>query len=182
MSSTDPQSLPKSQVDEFVRLLSENERRLFAFILASVPDWTDADEIAQQVRVRLWEQFGEYDPTKNFGAWSRTIAYYLILAHRKALQRLHPTLSQQFLETVSACVEETTDEVDDRRAALAKCLDTLSDSNRNLIRRYYAGEEDRRAMATDMGRTFDALRQSVQRIRNSLGKCIDENLNGEESI
>ena len=53
---------------EFLRLLGEHERRLRGFILALVPHWADADDIAQEVRLRLWEQFDDYDPAKDFGA------------------------------------------------------------------------------------------------------------------
>lgn len=53
---------------EFLRLLGQHERRLRGFILSLVPHWADAEDIAQEVRIRLWEQFDNYDPAKDFGA------------------------------------------------------------------------------------------------------------------
>jgi len=42
-------------------LLAKNERRLSQYVLALVPNWADADDLIQQTKVRLWEQFGQYD-------------------------------------------------------------------------------------------------------------------------
>ena len=183
VNSQGSESLSRAQVDEFVRLLSRHERRLYAFILAMVPDWTEADEIAQRVRVRLWEQFDQYDPSKDFGAWSRTIAYFLILADRKEATRHRKalSLSAEFLETISQRVAETADEVDSRRGALEKCLGRLGDVQRKLILRYYSGDEDRKQIAADLDRSFDALRQAAQRIRGFLFRCVEQTLRAEES-
>lgn len=62
---------------EFLRLLSQHERRVKSFILALVPNWADADDLYQETTVRLWEQFADYDPDQEFGAWACTIAYYI---------------------------------------------------------------------------------------------------------
>ena len=62
----------------YLELLGQHERRLRGFILALVPHWADAEDIAQEVRIRLWEQFDNYDPAKNsaFGpAPSHTTAF-----------------------------------------------------------------------------------------------------------
>ena len=56
------------------RLLAQYEPRLRGFILTLCPNWADAEDIAQEVKLRLWEQFDEYDPARDFGAWACTIA------------------------------------------------------------------------------------------------------------
>ena len=53
---------------EYLRLLSQYEPRLRGFILTLCPNWADAEDIAQEVKLRLWEQFDEYDPAQDFGA------------------------------------------------------------------------------------------------------------------
>jgi len=99
---------PESRVDhaEFVRLLKRHERRLNGYVLALVQNWNDADDILQAVAVRLWEQFDEYRPDGDFGAWACKIAYYEVLTYRKrkgrrALQTT-PAFDQAVLEDMAA--------------------------------------------------------------------------------
>jgi RNA polymerase sigma-70 factor (ECF subfamily) len=149
--------------------------------LSLVHNWNEADEIAQRVRVRLWEQFDDYDPAKSFGAWARTIAYYLILAERKSASRRVSQSEQGFLESISERFAETVGQFDARRDALSHCLEKLDAPQRTLIQRYYSGQEDRRKIAADYGRSFAAIRQSVLRIRNLLARCIEAALRQEEA-
>lgn len=59
---------------EFLRLLNEHERALNAYILTLNPHWADAEDIAQEMRLRLWKQFDKYEPGTDFCAWGRSIA------------------------------------------------------------------------------------------------------------
>jgi DNA-directed RNA polymerase specialized sigma24 family protein len=79
---------------EFVRLLAACERRLDNYVLALVPNWSDAEEIVQQAKLRLWERFEQYDRSKDFGAWACTIAYYEVLTFRTRAHRSRLLLSQ----------------------------------------------------------------------------------------
>ena len=64
---------PRS-TEQFVELLGRNERQLSAYVLTLVADWNDAHDVLQEVRLRLWQQFADYDPAGDFGAWARSIA------------------------------------------------------------------------------------------------------------
>ena len=90
------------RTEEFLHLLSQHDRVLYGYILALVPRWADADDLAQEMRIRLWQQFDKYRPGTDFGARARSIAYYLVLAHREktARDRLHFGLP--FVESVTA--------------------------------------------------------------------------------
>ncbi len=75
------------RTQEYLRLLGQHEARLVGFIFSLVPHWADADDVAQEVRIALWNEFDKYDPAKDFGAWARTIAYYEVLTYRKKRQK-----------------------------------------------------------------------------------------------
>ena len=53
------------------------------FIFSLVPHWADADDVAQEVRIALWNEFDKYDPAKDFAAGPVPIAYYEVLTYRK---------------------------------------------------------------------------------------------------
>ena len=163
----------------FLQLLGKHEHNLRAFVASLVPQWTDADEIVQQTRILLWQEFGRYDPTKDFGAWARTIAYYQVLTFRKTSSR-HAELSDpRFLECVAQEFEVVSDELHARNKALEACLQKLAEASRVLIVRYYAGQETMLDIAAATGRTVDAVKHSIIRTRDVLSRCVADTLKQE---
>ena len=48
----------------------EARRRLNGYVLSLVHNWIDADDIVQDVAVRLWQRFDDFMPDADFGAWA----------------------------------------------------------------------------------------------------------------
>jgi RNA polymerase sigma-70 factor (ECF subfamily) len=169
------------QTDQFLRLLGIHERRLRAFVFSLVPNWSDADDIVQQTRMRLWQQFGDYDPAKDFGAWSRTVAHYLILAHREQKTRQPQLLSTEFLQAVEQGFAEAEATVGLRHDAMSHCLNQLDEPKRKLFMRYYLGSQTLVRLAEEVGRTRDAVKHSLVRTRMWLAECIERRLAAQSS-
>jgi RNA polymerase sigma-70 factor, ECF subfamily len=159
---------------EFLRLLGQHERRLLGFILALVPHWADADDIAQEVKIRLWEQFDQYDSSKDFGAWARTIAHYQILTYRGKKSRYRELFCDEFVELVAKETNAVSAELETGQQALADCFEKLPETKRELLLLYYSGRRTTREIAAKQGRSFDATRQSILRARLSLSDCVEE--------
>ena len=164
----------------FLQLLSEHDRALYAYILALVPNIAEVQDIAQDVRLRLWDQFDKFELGSNFGAWSRSIAHFLILAHRKKSSRQHARLGEAFIESVAQEVAETVDELPHRQIALQACLKRLKAEAREILMRYYAGTKSVKLLAKELGRSAAAIRQTICRSRRELGKCIEAEMRKED--
>lgn len=158
----------------FVRLLTRNERRVYAYILSLVPNWNDADEIQQETSLRLWEQFDRYEPGTDFGAWACTIARYQVLTHRKKQSRAKLVFSDEFLAAVESEQLKQGDLMDARRVALERCLELISERNRQLLRLCYEPNTTIAAVAQQIGRTAAATYKTLQRVRAALHTCIDQ--------
>lgn len=165
---------------EYLQLLGQHERRLRGYILSLVPNWADADDIAQEVRIRLWEQFDTYDRTKDFGAWARTIAHYQILTHREKLSRRPGLASTQFVEAIANEVAAISHELDAAERAMADCFAKLPESKRELLLRYYSNGQTARTIALELGRSFDATRQAILRTRLTLSDCVEAAMKKED--
>src|SRR5262249_60170832 len=105
--ATDPRSahegsFPAERVDEFVRLLGQNQRRLFLYVMNLVPNWTDAEEIIQETNLVLWREFGRFQLGTNFTAWACKVALHQVLAWRKRQRRDRLEVSPAFLEAGAA--------------------------------------------------------------------------------
>jgi RNA polymerase sigma-70 factor, ECF subfamily len=170
------------RTQDYLRLLAQHEARLMGFIFSLVPHWADADDIAQEVKLCLWNEFDDYDPGKDFGAWARTIAYYQILTYRKKRQkqlRRSEAINPKLMELIAADVARLSDELDAAQRSLKKCFDKLPEAKRELLMRYYS-DEVTRDIAASTGRTADATRQAIVRARLALRKCVDETLRKEQ--
>jgi len=166
---------PTDRTTEFLHLLGQCEENVRAFILAIMPHWADAEDVAQEVRIRLWQQFDSYDPTEDFAAWARTVAYYRVLTHREKLSRRRELLQPDFLEAVAREVSASSCDLHRRRALLTRCLGRLREELRGVLLQWYGGKESTRQIAARLGRSFDATRQSILRARNIVAKCVEEN-------
>lgn len=170
------QDKPGDRTGEFLRLLSRHERGLLAFVLAMVPNWSDVDDILQEVHLRLWEQFDSYDPTKDFGAWARTIAYWQARKWRTVSRRRPNSFGLEFVDLIAEHAEARIDGYDDRIRALQGCLQKLDPAKRRLIELYYSGKQTAQMLAAELNQSLHAVRHTLQRTRIELAKCVQKTL------
>ncbi|MBN1396292.1 MAG: sigma-70 family RNA polymerase sigma factor [Pirellulales bacterium] len=165
---------------QFVRLLGAHEQELSGYVISLVPNWADADEVIQETKLRLWEQFDHFDATKDFGAWARAIAYFMVLAYRKRSQRASARFSQRFVEAVSNEAASLATEAYPLRQALNDCLDKLSQAARELLWACYAGRETIKDVAIRLGRSVRGTQRAVANIRAELQACIEKVMRKEK--
>jgi RNA polymerase sigma-70 factor (ECF subfamily) len=178
----EPESLPcgNPKTEQFLNLLGGCERSLFAYVYALAPNWLDAEEIMQRVRIRIWQQFDQYEADKSFEAWARAIAYYLVLAYRKEKSRQREFFSERVMEAIGEQFESQMDQASDRRDALLRCLSKLEDRKRDLVTKYYASASDASdSLANAMSMSPNAVRQSLFRIRRVLLDCVQRTMQAE---
>jgi RNA polymerase sigma-70 factor, ECF subfamily len=165
---------------EFVRLLKRHDRRVAAYVFSLVPDWNDAEDIVQETCVRLWEQFDEYRPDEDFGAWACTVARYLVLAYRKRTQRQRLHFRSDVLDALDAQVAADQPEAERRLRLLAECVRRLGDSAGDLLRRCYAEGAKIKDIAGQLGRSVNGVYLALSRIRRDLHECVEMSLNRED--
>jgi RNA polymerase sigma-70 factor (ECF subfamily) len=171
------------RTEEFLALLGQHEERLLGYIVSLVPNWADADDIAQEVRIRLWRQFDTFDRTKDFRAWACTVAHYLVLAHRKKQSRSAGiiAINSELVELIAQEMTDMADELDGMEQALKGCFEKLPESKRKLLIACYSGVHSLREVAAELGQSYDATRQALVRVRLALKACADESLRKERS-
>jgi RNA polymerase sigma-70 factor (ECF subfamily) len=150
---------------------------LFAFILALVRDFNEAEELFQEISLRILERAGDYRPGTNFAAWAREFARRTLLETRRARARI--LFSDKAIEAVAAACDEIEESVMARKEALNRCLDRLEDASRQLVEMRYG-----RGLSLDeLGRVLDRRAGTIQvalsRIRSRLADCVRSRLAGE---
>src|SRR5262249_22952349 len=162
----------------FLRLFLQNERRLYAYILTLLPHRADADDVLQEACLVMWDKFDEQHPPENFAAWGCRIAYFKVLDFCKKSGRSRVRFSQSMLERVAETAVEQSDslQLDERREALAGCLEKLSPRDRNLLSQRFADGATTQSTAERGGRSVEAVYKALAKIRQALFDCVTRTL------
>lgn len=165
-------ALPPAKVDEFVRLLGENQRRISLYVMGLVPNWNDAEEIVQETTVILWQEFERFESGTNFAAWACKVAYFRVLAWRKRRSREKLTFSSEFLEAISEELAAAPERREERERRLAECVEKLPEDQRKVLIFRYGESCEIEDLAKRVGRTVAASYRLLSRIRHNLFQCV----------
>ena len=157
---------------EFLRLYVANQKRIQSFILTLVPNWSDADDIMQEVTSMMWSKFNDFELGTNFVAWGIKIARYKILEFRKRFGRGRVHFSDDLLEAVEGSVVELGEQMDRRIDALQKCRKKLNSKDRELLRMRYEQDVNISDMAKRIDRSERGMYRDMARIHGVLERCV----------
>ena len=166
--------------DEFLRLLLKSEREILRYVMAIVPNVTDAQEIVQETAVALWKKVDQYDTSRPFVPWACRFAAIKSKEHLRKHGRWKGFLDEEVAELLLARRAEVSRDLDRRVEPLRACLRELPEKNRKLIERYYFDQLPVEEISQEVGRTAEALYKALQRIRSTLMDCVNSKLTAGE--
>jgi RNA polymerase sigma-70 factor (ECF subfamily) len=173
-----PESSRPGKSKRFLRLFLQNERRLYAYILTLLPNRADADDVLQEASLVMWDKFDDDNPPADFAAWGCRIAYFKVLDFCKKRQRSRVVFSQPVLERLAETAAEQAGalQLDERREALAGCIEKLRPRDRDLLARRFAEGATVQSAAAHDGRSVDAVYKALAKIRQALFDCVTRTL------
>ncbi len=167
---------------DFINLYLANERRIYGFIMAMVPNWSDADDILQETTKVMWSKFDEFELGTNFLAWGMRIAKYQVLSYFNKKRGDKLKFRDETMELFAAEMDQTSDQQDDVRIALGGCIEKLRESDRKLLEMRYEQGATTKSASQKLGRKIDAVYKALNRIHNQLFHCIRGTLTMERWV
>jgi RNA polymerase sigma-70 factor (ECF subfamily) len=165
---------------EFAEHLRLHQPRLFGYIHSLVRDLDDAEDLFQQTTVILWRKFDEFDRQRSFFSWACGVARLEVASFLRNRSRHRLYFSDELnLLLIEAQEEMTRDEMEDRRDALARCVEKLRQRDRQLVDECYGGSSGVPEVAMRHGRSPQSVHNSLRRIRRALFECIQRTLTQE---
>lgn len=136
-------------LDALRELIEAHQRRVIGTVAKMLGDDTDAEDIAQQVFIRLWKSAGRYEPTAKFTTWLFKITRNLVFNELRRRKR-HPAQSldrsidpdepERTLQAADATVKAPDAALldEEMQAAIQRAIDALPETQRMAIvlRRY----------------------------------------------
>jgi len=171
---------PKAQQEsgEFVRLMTEHQGRLFAYVYSLLGNPDAANDVLQEVNVVLWRDSREFRAGSNFKAWAFRVAHFQVMAWRQRQIRDRLVFEDDMLEVLATGARECDDMFDRRQERLTGCLEKLTPEHRELIRKRYADGTPLQSIASERGMTANAVMQTLFRLRQRLMICVSRYAEG----
>ncbi|HIF67002.1 MAG: sigma-70 family RNA polymerase sigma factor [Pirellulaceae bacterium] len=161
---------------EFIGLFAQNHSNILAYLYRLVHDRHDADDLFQRTSIVLWSKFDSFEPGSNFLAWAKRIAYLQVCNFLRTSGRDRLRFSEALLGKLADEPTTPTEESQRRLDALSKCMKELGQSDRDIVRRAYSGEQTVKEMAATFGLAVQTAYNKLGRIRKQLFDCVAHKL------
>jgi RNA polymerase sigma-70 factor (ECF subfamily) len=167
---------PAHDPSRFIAALTRHQPALEAYCHAQLGRRQDAREALQATCVKLWEKSAEWDTETEFLPWAFAVARFTVLSHLRDQMRDRLVFDEEVVLAMAEESEAAATQFEDRREALAACLDKLKPEKRDLIHDRYLAGRSVRELANATGRSESAVKMTLLRLRELLGECIERQL------
>lgn len=166
--------------EEFIQLIADHQNIIRNFIISLLPGAPGVDDVFQNTNAVIWQKREQFELGTNFRAWSLSIARFQAMAHLQRLRRRRwVSLDQDVAELIADDFEvrATQEQFDTKFHALDLCLEKLRPKDRELVIQRYWHRTRLQDFAVISGRSVDALKVTLFRLRAGLKKCIENQVN-----
>jgi RNA polymerase sigma-70 factor, ECF subfamily len=168
---------------DYAALLRQHQTQLFGYIYSLVRDLDDADDLFQQTSLVLWDKFDQFDCGKSFINWACGVARYEVLNFLRTRSRKRLYFSDELnLALVEAHESLEQERLEERRSALAGCMNKLRQKDRELLEACYERSASLPDVAREWRRSTHSIHNSLRRIRRVLFECVQRGLAQEGAI
>lgn len=163
------------------QLLMKHRTELLAYLLASVRNPHDAEDLLQDVSLAASTSWAQYRPGSPFLPWAREIARRRILNYGKRQGRKMALLEPEVLEQLdrAASAVEAEEALDPRRAALRRCMADLGGEPRRVLEMRYGDKMEVGRIADAIDRTVQATYAILKRTKQLIRDCVGRNLSAQ---
>lgn len=158
----------------FAACLERYGSRIFSLSLRIVGNREDAEELTQDVFLKVYESAGSFRGQSAFSTWLYRIAYNRAISHVRLKVIVRPAADDSVLGNA---VYETADDNRERRfLQVERALGRLSGKDRLLIELYYYQDKSVEELAYIVGQSVANIKVRLFRIRRKLQEYIGKEL------
>jgi RNA polymerase sigma-70 factor (ECF subfamily) len=164
------QLLERRRYDEALeRLLDRHEQQVFRMAVMMLRDAGRAEEVTQDIFLKLWRALPDYDGRASVSTWLYTIARNSCLSavRAEAYRRTRP------LDDAPEPAAPATNREPALDAALAKGLEALPEIQREVITLFYLQERSVRDVAAQLDLPEGTVKSHLHRARRALGAMLE---------
>ena len=165
--------------EHLVRLFLQHQDLLRDYLRGLVRDPHAAEDLFQELGVKVLSHAQPPEEPAAFLAWSRGVARNLLLHHWRGERRGKTVPGDAMLRAAELAFDEAhaaSGPWAERRALLGDCLRHLPQHARGLVERHYGEGRPLAELAAGDGRSEAAVKMHLLRIRQQLRDCIQSKM------
>lgn len=158
--------------EAFERLVPAYRRRVFGLAFSILRDRAAAEDLAQEVFVKLWQALPRYDGRAQLSTWiyaiTRNAAISALRARRSEVSMSDPAVAEEAdgIAAPSAAVPDD--------AMLRRRIEALPERQRIAVTLYYLDERPVEEVAQMMGLPANTVKTHLHRARASLAAALGD--------
>jgi len=162
--------------EEFIALFVRHEPSIHSFLTSLLASLDDAEEAMQETSMAMWRKFDQFQPGTGFRNWAFQIARFEAMNHRRKRQRDRHFFSDELVQLLADDAARYADELEEQRRVLAHCVAKLDATDRAVLSGCYREGSTIKAYAEGVGRTPNAVRKHLTKVRSALSSCVRQTL------
>lgn len=171
--------------DAFCELVKIHQASVRAFIARYVHDSDQVMDLAQDTFLAAYRRLHQFDSSHELFPWLRGIARNCALEYLRRTSRRRRREEAAMEESLALWSTERLERDDtgdtDYLQELKNCLAKLAESSARVVQLRYFQQLSVDEVAVELGRTEGSVRMVLMRLRQSLRKCIEDELHVEEA-
>ena len=167
--------------DDVVKAAFQYRDALLSYSFAMLRSWTLAEDVVQEAYLVVMNKWQDLKSINGVFLWVRQIVHFKTLEAIRARGRETSTPDQELLSLIEQAVNENLDDHQAERqrqlsTLLRDCMSKLNQFNLNLLAGFYWKQESCEILADRHGRSVNAVRLMLSRLREKLRNCLSKRL------
>ena len=164
-----------AQIDKLKKLTvlwADAQPKVAGFVGAFIHNFSDAQDIVQEVAKAAVEAIDSYDLDKPFTPWILGVARFKVIDHLRKHGKDRHVFDNDAINRVAGAYAKRNDELDDMKSALADCMQSLSKREQQALDLRYVDDAKSAEIAKQMRVNAVTARVLLHRIRQALADCV----------
>jgi len=153
--------------DAFGDLVRKHQGLVYGLAYHRVEDFADAQDIAEDVFVKVFRCLGQVENPERFGAWLRTITANECTTWLRRRQHVMSLEEAEMLASHAALAAEKSRQRE-QRAEILQAVDSLPEKSRLMVTLHYLSGLSCREIGESIGMSANAVAQHLHRARQQL--------------
>ena len=150
-------------------------------IRGAITDFHQAEDVLQEVAVRVSEKIDTYDTERPFVPWALAVTRNCIAQHFRETGKSKLVFSDELIRDLSNSIEPIEDDLSEQISALRQCIKLLKGRALRIVESRYRYAKSAKQVANDMGISENAVWISLSRARQTLSECVQRKVKQAEA-
>lgn len=176
-----PPAPPGAAAPDFEQVVRDHRRRVFGLAWSILRDRAAAEDVAQEVFVKLWTALPDFDGRAQLSTWiyaiTRNAAISALRRRRSSESLSEPTV---LAAAEAQCAAPDPERADDAR--LWRAVEALPEAQRRCVTLYYQDERPVEEVAAMLGMPANTVKTHLHRARARLARALGPAGSAEERV